>query len=302
MASQEFHTIVSIIKQLPGITDLLGDELDLQKIRDGLNRSVMRVPKTVKVRGVTAAGLQCEWIYDETSHPDRRLLYLHGGGYIAGGLVSHRPLAAWIARAAGCSVLHVNYRLAPEHPFPAAVEDAASAFTWLLENGPDGQGRAAHSFIAGDSAGGGLTLASMMMLRENGNDLPDAAATISAYTDLAFTGETIMTRADADLLVPMNRMETIASAYLGNADPKTPLASPLYGDPAGLPPMLMQVGDAEVLLDSTTRFAEKAKKAGVDVTLEVWPEMFHVWHICAPLFPEAEEGIERIGKYIQSFC
>lgn len=220
---------------------------------------------------------------------------------MAGGVESHRPFAAWISEASKCSILLLEYRLAPEHPFPAALDDALSAFRWMRENGPDGKGGTGRSFLAGDSAGGGLAIATMMALRDAGDALPDAAVTLSAWSDLELTGDSVKSRAPVDPILSPAMMQILASTYLGGSDPRTPYASPLYGDMAGLPPLLLQVGDSEILLDDSTRLAEKAKSAGVQVSLEVWPEMFHVWQGLAPLFPEGQQAIDRIGEFIQSF-
>ena len=166
-------------------------------------------------------------------------------------------------------------------------------------NGPDGEGAAESTFVAGDSAGGGLTLATLLTAREQGVDQPNAAIGISAWTDLAITGESLQTRAKADpLITDKSMIHGMAAQYLGGADAENPLASPLYADYAGLPPLLLQVGDAEVLLSDTTRVTEKARAAGVDVVEEVWDEMFHVWHQFAPMLPEGQEAVNRIGEFI----
>jgi acetyl esterase/lipase len=199
-------------------------------------------------------------------------------------------------------VLNLDYRLAPESPFPAAAEDALAAYHWMLENSPAGIGRAVQLFIAGDSAGGGLALATMMALRDAGDPMPSACVTMSAWTDLAVTGATLETRAAVDPIIPGNpeAMRQMVSAYLGTADPRTPFASPLYGDFSGLPPLLMQVGDDEVLLDDTLRVAERARAAGVDVTLHVEPGAFHVYQWLAPDAPESHAALEQIGAFVRA--
>ena len=252
------------------------------------------------VAPVDANGVPGEWVTVPESDPNRRLLYVHGGGYVIGSPVTHRRLCEDIARAGGCAVLNLDYRLAPEHPFPAAVEDAIEGLKFIQANGPDGEGAAQSTFVAGDSAGGGLTLATLLTAREQGVDQPNAAVAISAWTDLAITGETINTRAEADPLITDSGMiHGMAAQYLSGADADDPLASPLYADYAGLPPLLLQVGDAEVLLADTTRVTEKARAAGVDVVEEVWDEMFHVWHQFAPMLPEGQEAVNRIGEFIR---
>lgn len=300
MASREFYKALQTIKQWMDNFRNQGYEFDIVSLRNTMSSSVFPVPEIVSISAVNAGGVPAEWVRVSGARPDCRLLYLHGGGYVAGGLPSHRPLAAWISEASRCALLLLEYRLAPEHPFPAALNDALAAFRWMQENGPAGKMPTAQSFIAGDSAGGGLTLATMMALRDAGDGLPDAAVTLSAWTDLALTGDSLNSRAPLDPILNPLMMQVLAKAYLAGTDPYTPLASPLYGDMAGLPSLLLQVSDAEILRDDSTRFAEKARSAGIDVTVQIWPEMFHVWQGLAPLFPEGQQAIDRIGDFLQS--
>ena len=303
MASQGLDQALDMIRELWSTRLPEEEQAKLSEMRRRLGLARFPLMNGVAVTAVSAAGVPAEWIIAGPASPDRRLTYFHGGGYCTGGLDSHRDLASRISLSSGFSVLLADYRLAPEHPFPAAVEDALAAFRWMRENGPTGPGSATDLAVAGDSAGGGLTLALLMKLRERGDPMPDVAATLSAWTDLAHTGESATTRADVDALgkiVGQAGIIDMAQAYLAGADPKTPLASPLYGDLAGLPPLLMQVGDYEGLLDDTRRVADKAREAGVDVTLEVYPEMFHVWHQYAKLLPEAQQAIDRIGEFVKS--
>jgi monoterpene epsilon-lactone hydrolase len=256
-----------------------------------------------EVRKVDAAGVPCEWLLASGSDPHSRLLYIHGGGWTAGGLDSHRPLSARLAAATGCAVLAADYRLAPEHPFPAGLDDCLAAYGWLRANGPHGAAPAQSLFVAGDSAGGNLMLALLLALKQRGETLPNAAVPISPATDFTASGDSWRTRAAHDPILTMGAdgIRMLASIYLqGRALPQDPLASPLFGDFRGLPPLLFHVGDAEVLLDDSVRAAEKASKAGVDVTLEVWPEMPHVWHAFAPFLPEATRAIERIGAFVRA--
>ena len=225
----------------------------------------------------------------------RVLLYLHGGGYVIGSIDTHRSPAGRLSRAAAARVLIIDYRLAPEHPYPAAVQDATAAYRWLLRNGAT----PARTVIAGDSAGGGLTVATLVALRDAGDPLPAAGVCLSPWVDLEGIGESMTTRASADPIVQKPGLLWFASLYLGGADPRTPLAAPLYADLHGLPPLLIHVGTAETLLDDATRLAERAKAAGVDVTLEAWEDMIHVWHLFAPMLPEGQQGVERVGEYIR---
>ncbi len=295
MASAELQKVLGLLAERP-----LGQGTPtLQETRDGMEASSFPATDAATITPVNANGVPGEWVTVPESDPNRRLLYVHGGGYVIGSAVTHRRLCEGIARAGGCAVLNLDYRLAPEHPFPAAVEDAIEGLKFVQSNGPDGEGAAEAVFVAGDSAGGGLTLATLLAARDQGVDQPNAAIGISAWTDLAISGETIQTRADADPLITDSAMvKGMAAQYLGDADAEDPLASPLYADYAGLPPLLLQVGDAEILLSDTTRVTEKARAAGVDVVEEVWDEMFHVWHAFAPMLPEGQAAIDRIGEFI----
>ncbi len=295
MASAELQKVLDLMAERP----IGGGATDIQGMRAGMEESAFPATDAATVTPVDANGVPGEWVTVAESDPNRRLLYVHGGGYVIGSPVTHRRLCEDIARAGGCAVLNLDYRLAPEHPYPAAVDDAIEGLKFVQQNGPNGAGAAESVFVAGDSAGGGLTLATLLAARERGVDQPNAAIGISAWTDLAITGESIQTRADADpLITDASMISGMASAYLGSTEATDPLASPLYADYAGLPPLLLQVGDAEVLLSDTTRVTEKARAAGVDVVEEVWDEMFHVWHAFAPMLPEGQAAIERIGEFV----
>jgi acetyl esterase/lipase len=222
-------------------------------------------------------------------------LFFHGGGWVLGDLDSHDSITADICGRTNAVVIAVHYRLAPENPFPAAVEDTVAAWRWMLAQGLDPQ----RCVIGGDSAGGGLTLATLLALRDAGAPLPAAGVCISPWTDLSASGDSIRTKASVDPMVTEGPLRQRAAAYFGGKDAHTPLASPLFADLRGLPPLLVQVGDAELLLDDATRFASRARDAGVDVTLEVWEEMFHVWHAFAEMLPEAARACERIAAWLE---
>jgi acetyl esterase/lipase len=244
-----------------------------------------------------ADGVPVEWVEAPGADPSRVVLYLHGGGYVLGSVPSYRAFAGRLSRAAGARVLLVDYRLAPEHPFPAAVNDVVLAGQWLARQ----VGGLSRVVVAGDSAGGGLALSLMLSLRDAGHALPAMAVCISPSTDLAKTGESIRTRAHLDPLVSVSGTHVLARRYLGeNGDPTHPLASPLYGELKGLPPLLVMVGTHEILHDDSTRLADKARAAGVDVTLEVWQDMVHIWPFFAAILPEGQEAVERIGTYIKA--
>jgi epsilon-lactone hydrolase len=223
-------------------------------------------------------------------------LYLHGGGYAIGSIKSHRYLMQNVSRASGARTLGINYALAPENPFPAAIEDAAKSYRWLLKQGIKPQNIA----IAGDSAGGGLTLATLLYLRDAGDPLPAAGVGISPWTDMTCSAESYTTRLEIDPMVLGNGLEKMADFYVGDTDKKDPLASPVFADMTGMPPLLIHVGGREVLYDDAITVYENAKKAGVDVELLDEPEMFHVWHAFAPMLEEAQEAVDKIGVYLQS--
>lgn len=254
------------------------------------------LPAGVSVRTDRVAGLHCEWINEGGGPSLPVILYLHGGGYVLGNCATHRNIAARIALSAASRTIVPEYRLAPEHRFPAAVEDAIAVYDGLLDAGlPPSE-----LMVAGDSAGGGLAAALLLSLRDSRRPLPRLAVLISPWTDLTLSGDSYRTRADLDPIDRVVALRRMVQAYLGGADPTDPLASPIFGDLHGLPPLLIQTGDHEVLLDDSVRFAQQARAAGVDVELEIWPEMWHGWQYSAPELPEATEAIGRIGSYIRT--
>lgn len=253
--------------------------------------------ESVQTERVDAHGVQAEWVTAAGIEPKRVILYLHGGGYVVGSIATHRGLAERLSRAADARVLVIDYRLAPEHPFPAAVEDATAAYRWLLASGI----HPAQMAIAGDSAGGGLTVATLVTLREAGDPLPTTGVCQSPWVDLEGIGESMTTRAGLDPMVQKEGLLNMASMYLGGADPRAPLAAPLYADLTGLPPLLIQVGTSETLYDDAVRLADRATAAGVDVTLEPWQDMIHVWQLFAPMLPEGQQAIDRIGEHIHKY-
>ena len=245
---------------------------------------------------VNANEVPAEWITTATAPADRVILYLHGGSYNSGSIASHRSLAANIVHAAKTRALIIGYRLAPEYRFPAAVEDAKAAYRWLLEN----QFSADHIIVAGDSCGGGLALSLLISLRDEERPLPAAAVCLSPWTNLACTGESWETNLTKDIMIDPGVLRKSAQLYLGESDPRTPLASPLYADLKGLPPILIQVGSEELLLSDATCFAEQAQAAGIKVTLQVWKGMQHEWHFAANILPEGRQAIEDIGQFIEA--
>jgi acetyl esterase/lipase len=223
------------------------------------------------------------------------VFYLHGGGYVIGSAQDYREMTSHIGRAAGARVLVVDYRLAPEHPFPAAVDDAVAAYRWLLATGAS----PGSIVIAGDSAGGGLTMATLLALRDAGTTLPAAGVCMSPWVDLECTGESMTTKADVDPVVQREGAIGMADMYLAGQDIRLPLASPLRGDLRGLPPLLIQVGTRETLLDDSTRLAERARAAGVDVTIDTVEGAPHVWQVFSSFLPEGRDAIDRIANFTQ---
>ncbi len=273
-------------------------EPNIEAIRQRLERIkpfIPGPPKGTITARLDAGGIRSIRVAAPDSHPDRHILYLHGGAYVYGSPSYYRDFLWRVAAAASAQVLCIGYRLAPEHPFPAALDDATHAYRWLLSEG------AAPSRIAvmGDSAGGGLVFATLLRLRDEGVALPAAAVAFSPWTDLALTGESFRANAEADPMLSSGQATVFARLYLAGAEAKNPYASPLYGDVAGLPPALIQVGGDEILRDDAVRMADKLRAAGCSVELEIWPRMPHVWQLFARLVPEARRAVERAGAFVQ---
>jgi epsilon-lactone hydrolase len=289
MASAELAKVLEMIRAVPR-----DPTASVERMRGAMEKVSEHVARDVKCEAVSAGGVPAEWIVPPNAANDRVILYLHGGGYVMGSINTHRAMVARIARASQARALAIDYRMGPEHPFPAAVEDATAAYRWLLAQGY----KPGKIVISGDSAGGGLTLATLIALRDAGTALPAAAVPISPWADLEGTGASVKTRAATDPMVDQAGLLRMAKMYAGDQDPKNPLISPIHADYRGVPPMLIHVGDAEILLDDSTRVADRAKAAGVKVELEAWPEMFHVWHVFAKILPEGQQAIDRIGSYV----
>ena len=247
---------------------------------------------------VDVAGLRAEWVTlpDTPAGDDAVILYIHGGGFTAGTVVAYRGLSSRYSNAARARVLAFHYRHAPEAPFPAALEDCVRAYLWLTLD----HGTPPHRIgLVGDSAGGNLVIATLLQLRDIGEPLPAAAVCVSAIFDHAHMGESVTARAVRDPMILPSSLKACSAAYLGGADPRTPLASPLYADLSGLPPLLLEMGSEEMLRDDSVRLAAKAKAAGVDVTLEEWPEMIHVWHLFSDRLEDGRKAIAGVGEFLR---
>ena len=292
MSQQQLQAIIQQLKANP-----LLEQPEIEAVRAGFEQmgTMFPVSADVKCEPVTAGTVGAEWVTAPGAASDRVILHLHGGGYVIGSINTHRALAAGLSRAAKARVLLIGYRLAPEHPHPAAVEDATAAYRWLLAQGLSPKRIA----IAGDSAGGGLTIATLVALRDAGEKLPAAGVCLSPWVDLEGIGDSMTTKAELDPMVKKDGLVQLATLYLGGKHPRTPLAAPLYADLSGLPPLLILVGTWETLLDDASRIAERARKAGVDVTYEPAEGMIHVWQLFAPMLDEGKQSIERIGQYVQ---
>ena len=253
------------------------------------------IARDVTVEPVTANGVRAEWTSTPGDNRDAALLYVHGGGYVIGSLDSHRHVVSEAGRAANAWALALDYRLAPEHPFPAAVEDAVSGYRYLLSRGI----RPGRIAIAGDSAGGGLVVAAMLAIRDAGLSQPGCGWAISPWVDMEAIGETMSSKAAADPTVQRAGILDMARMYLNGADPRSPLAAPLYGNLSGLAPLLIQVGACETLLDDALRLAKVAGAADVRVDLQIWPEMIHVWHLFHPELGAGRRAIETGGAFVR---
>jgi|GraSoiStandDraft_16_1057320.scaffolds.fasta_scaffold120692_2 epsilon-lactone hydrolase len=256
---------------------------------------VPRPPAGTQTIILDAGGVAAHRIVTPESQKNRHVLFVHGGGYVTGSPSLYRHVTWRLAAAARAQLLAIDYRLAPEHPFPAALEDTVAAYRWLLGQGAEPRSVA----IMGDSAGGGLALAMLLKSRDENLPLPAAAIALSPWVDLALTGASLKRNAAADPMLNAQDAPKLVEQYLAGADPRTPYASALYGDPTGLPPVLIQVGSDEILLDDAVRMAEKLRAAGRPVELEIFPRMPHVWHAFAPFLPEARRAIEHIGAFLR---
>ncbi len=292
MASDELKTVLELLRSAPPLPE--GASVD--QMRAGMERMTAGAPlaEDVDYEAIESGGVPAEWAVAGNARDDRVILYLHGGGYVIGSVRTHRQLVGDLSRASGAKVLSLDYRLAPEDPHPAAVDDAFAAYRHLLDSFDPSK-----VAIAGDSAGGGLTAATLVALRDAGEPLPAAGVMISPWLDLTLSGESMDGKAAEDPMVQRGGLQMMADAYVAAADAKAATISPLFADLAGLPPLLVHVGTAETLLDDSTRFAEKAKSAGVDVELEIWEDMIHVWHAFSMILPEGRQATDRIGDYLK---
>lgn len=277
----------------------LGRNRDIAKVRASMGRTAFsaKLPADWRMSVGTEAPLNGDWIEPAApTHAARRrcVLYLHGGGYFAMSPKTHRVITSRLAVWSNSRLFALDYRLAPEHPFPAALDDAVAAFRALIATGTP----AAEIVVAGDSAGGGLALGLLLALRDAGETLPAGALLFSPWTDLAVTGQSVTRNAATDPLLDAALVAPVARLYLGDASATNPLASPVYADLRGLPPVFIQVSDSEILLDDSQRIAENARRSGVVATLRTWPGLPHVWHLFAPFLPEGRDALREAAAFV----
>lgn len=294
MASESFRVFMERMDREADVRERFSNTLENVRLMMKSFDGRYPIPEDVVVSPVTIAGVPAEFVEAPGAQAGRVILYAHGGCYISGSPLTVREFCGRLSRAAHARVLSVDYRLAPEHPFPAAVDDLLTAYEWLLNEGI----RSENVVIAGESAGGGLTFAALMRIRDDARlPMPALGVPISPWIDMTLTNATLTRNVGRDIAstVPLHLG---AQHYVGSSDPRGSYVSPVFGDLRGLPPLLIQVGGGEVLLDDAIAIAHKAKLAGVDVTFEVWPDMCHVWHWFASELDEAREAISSIGAFI----
>ena len=302
MASWQASVVSTIIRMIMKRRPEGGEADVVKYIRSMLElsqflRSLITAPVDARmVSAVSNGSVKGEWL-QLTGDPQQIVYYLHGGGYVACSPETHRPFTAALSQATNARVFALDYRLAPEHRFPAAVEDAVAGYRWLLDQGADPR----EIVIGGDSAGGGLTLATLIALRDAGEQLPRAAFVISPWTDLACAGRSLDANDERDPMFYGEGVRWMAPVYLGGASPRHPLASPIYADLSKLPPLLIHVSDNEVLLDDSTRLADRAKQFGVNVDLRVWNDLPHAWPVFVAFrMPESFQALGEIVEFIRT--
>jgi acetyl esterase/lipase len=291
MADAEIAKLRAIIASGPRAT-----EIAQMRIDSDARGKAFGLPADVTVEPVTANGVRAEWTSTPGADASKAILYLHGGGYVLCSLDSHRHLVAEVGRAAGTRTLAIDYRLTPEHPFPAPVEDTVAAYRYLLGSGLKPSGIA----LAGDSAGGGLVVGALLAIREAGLPLPACGWCISPWVDMEAGGQSFTDRAETDPTVQRATIQMMAGMYMAGADLKHPHASPIHGDLRGLPPLLIQVGSVETLLDDSMQLARKAGIADVPIELQIWPEIIHIWHIFFPMLSAGRRAISSGGLFVRN--
>jgi monoterpene epsilon-lactone hydrolase len=291
MADPEIDTIRDILQSQPRPADLA----ERRQRLDALGTRYPVAPD-VQIQPVVANGVPAEWTITPHANPSRVIMFLHGGGYMSGSIASHRHMIAEAGRQAGTRTFAVGYRLAPEHPYPAALDDALTAYRYLLAAGYAPQ----NIVLAGESAGGGLALATAISLRDTGDPLPACLWCSSPWVDLTMSGPSMTTKSAVDPLIQAAYLNELAAAYLNGTDPRAPLISPLNADLHSLPPVLIQVGSAETLLNDSTRLAAALGEEDVSVTLQIWPDMIHAWHLFYQQVSAGRRALTAVGAFVRS--
>lgn len=280
--------------------EVINKNTSIEELRRDCDESAakfMRIPDGISIATADYDACYGEWVIPKGVDENKVVLYFHGGGFVMGNAKSHRGIVSAFMNRLGCKALVFDYRLAPENPAPAAVNDSSAMYHWLLLQGYESKNIA----FVGDSAGGGIALGTLLKLKDDGIPLPAVCAVFSPCVDMTISGESHLTRAKSDPCTPEGMTETYLGYYVGSGDPKHPYASPLFGDLTGLPPIKIQVGNNETLRDDSTRFAESAKAAGVEVEIKVWKGMFHCFPLLAPMFKEATEALDEVCLFIQKY-
>lgn len=288
-AMDQVLAIIARDRQASGVSP---DRLDVGAARASLPPTELPAPEGTVITKVKVEGTDCAWVVAPGADLDHRIAYLHGGGFVAGGLHSHRSLVGWLSKAAQCAVLAIDYSLAPETRFPSQIDEGGLAWAWLALNGPAGPSQASTLYLAGDSAGAAIGVGLMQEQRRKGDRLPDRAVFLCPMLDLDAT--------TSPFVRSNQRMRDIVAAYIRDPDDlANPLASPILAALEHMPPMLIQTGSKDDAIQDSERFARNAEDAGVDVTLKIWPDMFHVWQRFAPLLPEAKAALEEAGAFLR---
>jgi len=277
--------------------EVIDEHFDVEKFRkevDDASRKTEKIPEAVQVQPTKISSIYTEWLIHKDAPKDKVILYIHGGGFMSGSCLTHRGHVSKIVMGTGITALLFDYRLAPEHPFPAALNDCVTAYLYLLEEGYSPK----NIVICGESAGGTLTLSTLKALRDNGIPLPKAAVSISPVTDLSCQAESFKTNAKHDI-APMNSWSVWTAYYIGNTDYKNEYLSPQFGNLSNLPHIYLCIGTHEIHLDDTIAFAKKAEEQGTQITLKKWENMVHAFPLLSPMFPEAKEAMDDICRFIQ---
>lgn len=294
MISSEAQSVINQFIELDVAEKMITTPLEESRKGWEEQAALIPLPEGTTYHEVNAGGVKAEFVKAPNARADQIVLYFHGGGYSSGSPTTHRNLAAHLSAGSGREVLLVDYRLAPEHPFPAAIDDGYSVYNWLLDRGFKGK----DVVIGGDSAGGGLTMALSYRLRESGKELPKALFLLSPWLDLTASGESHTTKVEVDPMIRLGSLINAREWYCNEEQFENPLVSPVFGELNGLPPIYIQVGSDEILLSDSEMLAKKAKAAGVDVTYEEWKGLWHVWHLSAGFVPEAGDALAKVGTYI----